>query len=447
MKKHTILIVPFMVLLSGCATISSESNISFDPSYKDSKKFSSRPVPAVVTKESEDSLVRKGYVAIGGIESWEILKTCEGADCEKTFTCSNVAIQKDYTHDIIEKAASYGGDLIVLTKVNKIESDWKIKMGKCIHKKEGGIKFHTYDVRGREAGEYYELVCDKWESIKVYWCSGRSGGMLWRHEPELAKYIPLQKQYSKNFNDKYLPEEVTQPEVVLVESKYGFKDKSGKIVISPQFNRISARWYEGLRAVAIVRLKDDTWGFIDKTGKWVIQPSFDVRPGFFHEGLAAVSADKKWGFINRQGKYVIKPQFTAVNFDGFSDGLAAVSVDNKWGYVDNKGNFIIKTQYTNAKVFSEGLAAVSMDNKWGFIDKKGNIVILPQFDMALPFVKGIARVRVGDHWEFIEKSGVVVGVDFSGPIDDIYLLMVDPDEYGRLLREDIQRGLERANHR
>ena len=39
-------------------------------------------------------------------------------------------------------------------------------------------------------------------------------------------------------------------------------------------------------------------GFIDKTGRIVINPQFDL-PAFFSEGLAAVFIGGKWGYIAR----------------------------------------------------------------------------------------------------------------------------------------------------
>ena len=67
-----------------------------------------------------------------------------------------------------------------------------------------------------------------------------------------------------------------------MESKYGFIDKSGKVVIEPQFDNVSA-FSEGLAKVE----KDGKWGFIDKNGKVVFEPQFDFVFDF-SEGLAKV---------------------------------------------------------------------------------------------------------------------------------------------------------------
>ena len=100
--------------------------------------------------------------------------------------------------------------------------------------------------------------------------------------------------------------------------KYGFIDKSGKVVIEPQFD-IESEWDKLYRSrsgafsegLALVK-KDGKWGFIDKNGKMVIEPQFDDA-GDFSEGIAKVEKDGKWGYLGKNGKMVIEPQFDYVD--------------------------------------------------------------------------------------------------------------------------------------
>ena len=317
--------------------------------------------------------------------------------------------------EALEHAALHGGDLLVLDSNAKLEiSSTEKKSGPCVRQGDKYIQVPYCCKYGRG---YCESTCYRTERRTVCLeqasmygkkCSFVTSGKVWRHDPELIKYtqqikeyLRLKDIYSKNYSDKYWPDEVKFPEKVRVDTKYGFKDKSGKIVISPQFNSHSALgWSEGLQAVAL----DWKWGFIDKTGAWVIQPSYDAQPGQFTEGLASVSVDKKWGFINKKGIYVIKPRFTRAG--RFSEGLAAIAVDDKWGYIDKRGNIVIEPQFRNAHDFSEGYAAIAVgDKKWGYIDKRANLIIKTQFDYAETFVKGIAKVVIDDRWGFINKAG------------------------------------------
>lgn len=47
-------------------------------------------------------------------------------------------------------------------------------------------------------------------------------------------------------------------------------------------------------------------GYIDKTGKIIINPQFDMAMSF-SEGLAIVRIGDKYGYIDKTGKYVWNP--------------------------------------------------------------------------------------------------------------------------------------------
>ena len=87
------------------------------------------------------------------------------------------------------------------------------------------------------------------------------------------------------------------------------------------------------------------YGFIDKSGKVVIEPQFDSASNF-SEGFACVEKDGKWGFIDKSGKVVIEPQFD--DADAFSEGLAVVAIEVEGG----KGDVKITIQGRRITTFS-----------------------------------------------------------------------------------------------
>ncbi len=91
------------------------------------------------------------------------------------------------------------------------------------------------------------------------------------------------------------------------------------------------------------------WGYIDRSGRIVINPQFE-EAGDFAQGLAPVKMGGKWGYIDRSGRIVINPQFEEAG--GFTEGLARVKVGGKWGYVDGKGQMVIPSQFNEAGNFS-----------------------------------------------------------------------------------------------
>lgn len=77
------------------------------------------------------------------------------------------------------------------------------------------------------------------------------------------------------------------------------------------------------------------YGFIDKSGKIVIKPQFD-NAGSFSEGLAAVKLDGKYGLIDKNGKIILEPQFDKIDY--FTP--IGIQINGKWGTIDENGKFI-----------------------------------------------------------------------------------------------------------
>lgn len=126
-------------------------------------------------------------------------------------------------------------------------------------------------------------------------------------------------------------------------------DKSGKTMFELKQAEIVFAFSDGL---ALFCNENLDCGFVDKSGKVVVNPQFDdARP--FSEGLAAVERDGKWGFIDKTGKIVINPQFEKVG--DFVKGKAIFATDDdKFGYIDTKGNYVINPQFDYASNFSDG---------------------------------------------------------------------------------------------
>jgi hypothetical protein len=164
-------------------------------------------------------------------------------------------------------------------------------------------------------------------------------------------------------------------------------------------------------------IQDNKIGYIDKTGKVIIPPEFDkgylnegnMKAAEFSDGLALANLKGKFGYIDKTGVFVIKP--TYVTAWPFAEGLAPVRVpDGRTAYIDKTGKIVIKALSTmGGDPFSEGLAGVyigeSSKGKWGFIDKSGKMIIEPHIDAAGPFAEGLASVRIGDKYGFIDREG------------------------------------------
>ena len=250
--------------------------------------------------------------------------------------------------------------------------------------------------------------------------------------------------------------------------KFGFIDRTGKVVIRFQFDHA----YEFYQGLARVELKQKTY-FIDTTGRLLFAAPYDIIHDF-HEGLSAVNIGQKtipnlglisepgkWGYIDRNGKLVIPMKFTRA--EDFSEGLAAVKIGERGAFIDHDARAMFEVPLdatlgfhegiagvlykgllayydrTGKKIspplgygpsshsFSEGLVPVGINGKTGFMDRTGKIVIAPQFEDAENFSEGLAPVKVRSDdttwcpreasgsrkgftmkWGYIDKSGKIV---------------------------------------
>lgn len=224
----------------------------------------------------------------------------------------------------------------------------------------------------------------------------------------------------------FAQEKSNQLFVVIVNDNRGFIDRTGKIVIEPQWGGAN-NFSEGLAVVATYE-GGYREGFIDENGKVVIPLQY-VMARDFSEGLAAVgfgkfglhnSGDHKTGFIDKTGKLVIKPNFRdALNF---SEGLAVVFDNGKYGFIDKTGKVVIPLQFDDAWSFSEGLACVKIGEKFGFIDKTGKVVIKPKFSLPGVFKEGLACVTIDGQASksyggyYIENTGKPMFINKAGQV-------------------------------
>ena len=145
-----------------------------------------------------------------------------------------------------------------------------------------------------------------------------------------------------------------------IEGKKGYVDRTGEVVIAPQFT-YAYPFSEGLAAATKSASGDGGWGYIDKTGAWAVKPSFQWASSF-SGGLAPVKGAGDCGYVDKSGALVLKPKVSpgvtdcASVWGDFVDGLARWKFENRYGFIDRAGKTVIAPRYDLTFHFSEGLA-------------------------------------------------------------------------------------------
>jgi len=162
-----------------------------------------------------------------------------------------------------------------------------------------------------------------------------SGNDAWGYIDRIGKWaIAPQFEWGSSFREHLAP--------VNRRGDCAYIDPTGASVVRPpvssdekdcatvwgDFSEGLSRWKFG-----------DKYGFIDRSGKVVIKPRFDLT-FHFSEGLAAVQIKKQWGYVDKKGKMIIKLKALS-NAEDFHHGLAFVTTeDGRYGYVDTYGNYV-----------------------------------------------------------------------------------------------------------
>ena len=141
-----------------------------------------------------------------------------------------------------------------------------------------------------------------------------------------------------------------------VSKLYGYRDTSFKFAIPCSWED-ALEFHEGLAAVK----KDGLYGFIDKTGSLVIQPQFASVPYGFSGGLAAVAAKKNYLTFSDFSYKQLEAAKGGLGGNGYD--LDTASYGLRYGYIDKTGAWKISPKFYKADPFSRGVAKINEDSK------------------------------------------------------------------------------------
>jgi hypothetical protein len=169
------------------------------------------------------------------------------------------------------------------------------------------------------------------------------------------------------------------------DKKFGFLDKTGKVVVEPKFKTVGY-FAAGL---AWAKLDDGKIGFINTKGEWAIQPNYDMAKDFSAgDKLARVKKGEQILFVNASGAEIVP--VAAKSYGDFSNGLAYAKLeDGKVGFINTKGEWAIQPSFDGVGDFSYGFAVAKSNGAWGIIDTKGKWVCEPKFQG----IKDVAKVK------------------------------------------------------
>lgn len=193
---------------------------------------------------------------------------------------------------------------------------------------------------------------------------------------------------------------------------YGFINKNGELIIPCQYTDLynESGFCDGLVGVSIGGGINEKWGYIDKTGKIIIPFQEGLTGAPFSYGLSVrfrggVTYDLNFykhdkheipfemAFINKNGE-LASEYFELNNIQGFRDGYCVITdKTNRNGLINTGGELVIPCKYSLiANGFDDKYVTVGLNGKYGMASKKTGEVVIPI----------IYEMKYGDSWAFIE---------------------------------------------
>lgn len=145
------------------------------------------------------------------------------------------------------------------------------------------------------------------------------------------------------------------------------------------------------------------FGLIDISGKWILKPSFDSISAV-SDGYISFYQDGMMGIANGRGRTIVPPIWKWILLNG--PGLAQAESGRGFTVLSLKNGRRISDFYKATSIYLEDLMAVqNSHDKWGFLDTRGRIAIPCMYDSVNDFDNGIAYASIAGKGGFINKRG------------------------------------------
>lgn len=202
--------------------------------------------------------------------------------------------------------------------------------------KKGGI----LNLKGKEIVKckYDWFYLDILENGLIKGKEGNSYKLFNTSGKELGEFEDIGSKFK---NDRLL---------VVQEDRYGFVDKTGKLVLPIIYKR--ARAFSDNYAFVI---QDDTAFYINPSGEKIINLPISTHDGqAFHDGVVVVKdKNSNHSVVTDKGEVLFTQHFS--HLDNFQNGLSAAKQSYKgdtWGVVDKFGKKILPFKYHETRVFN-----------------------------------------------------------------------------------------------
>lgn len=193
--------------------------------------------------------------------------------------------------------------------------------------------------------------------------------------------------------------------------KYGFMDKTGKVIIQPEYLFVSD-FKEGLayvsKEISRNNNRDYKWIFIDTTGRVIFETDDFVKEGFSN-GFAILHGENGYYFVDKNGNKVINKYFADIR-GNFSNGYAIVSNEKfkNFRFIDTTGNYVEHLPFLNPTVFNSGLSTFHSKERLISIFDTGGKIIIDSIQEITDLSNEYLKLKKNGKWGFTDRNGKII---------------------------------------
>ncbi len=160
-------------------------------------------------------------------------------------------------------------------------------------------------------------------------------------------------------------------------------------------------FYEGRAAYQ----KNGKWGFLDKSGKVLLYPRYESVSDFY-QGFARVSHKGRDRYVNTWLQFSHSLRNDVEWLDRGYPYIKLINRANHFGLENQEGFLLIPPRFAEVKPFKEGKAAVQVRFLKGLADQEGQILLPVIYEIIQAMGQGLYRIeRNNDLGYWHEKNG------------------------------------------
>jgi|GEM_PF-3088797 len=179
------------------------------------------------------------------------------------------------------------------------------------------------------------------------------------------------------------------------------------LLIYLQSNAQTIQYHEGLTTYSETTDHKKQFGFKNKSGDVIISARFDSIAEPFRMNQAIVIVSNLYGTIDHKGKFIIPASYKKILPKHF-DLTPVQNTSGLWGFFSFENKLIIPCLYDNFKFTNKGKHLfVQKDGKWGMIDLVNNMLVPFDFKLIESLSPKQIRGLRFNSWELFSSTGEV----------------------------------------